>query len=180
MTQKLRSIATRADLSTSGKGIVLDEPWFLALAALAPLAYIAVVAAQITRRRREGNLVRDRSKRADAVARRKLDELETKDDALEAGRFFAELQRTLLAFLEDRLETAVAGDTMAELAARLKQRGFEDELAEATVAEMESCDFARFARSAAATAERRQALVRMRTLVARLAAAAVKKEEGKP
>jgi hypothetical protein len=180
MTQKLRSIATRAELSTSSGSIVLDAPWYLALVAFAPLAYAGVVVAQIVRRRRQSNMVRDRSKRADGVARRKLDELEARGDALDCGPFFAELQRTLLAFLEDRLESAVAGDTMAELAARLKRRGFGDELADATVAEMESCDFARFARSASAAAERRQALERTRSLVARLAAVAIGPEEGKP
>jgi len=176
MAQKLRSIATRADLATSGEGIVLDEPWFLLLAGFAPLAYLGVVAAQITRRRRRDNLVRDRAKRADGVARRKLDHLEATGEELDGGRFFAELHKTLLAFLEDRLETAVAGDTMAELTARLKRRGFGEELAESAVAEMESFDFARFARSASAAAERRRALERMRTLIARLATVAVTQE----
>jgi hypothetical protein len=179
MAQKLRSISTRADLSTDGRGIVLDEPWFLALAAFAPLAYIGVAAAQIARRRRRDALTRDRSKRADALARRRLDDLARAGEGLDGGRFFAELQRTLIGFLEDRLETAVAGDTMAELAARLRQRGFSDELADATVAEMESCDFARFARSAADGAERSQALDRARALLARLAAVAVT-QEAKP
>jgi hypothetical protein len=180
MTQKLRSIATRADVEPDGGGIVLNEPWFLALVALAPIAFVALVAAQITRRRGRDRLLRDRSKRADAVARRRLDELAARGDGLDGDRFFAELQRALVAFLEDRLECPVAGDTSAELAARLRRRGFGDELAEATVAEMESCDFARFARSASAAGERRGALERIRSLVARLAAVAIEPEEGKP
>ena len=147
---------------------------------LAPLAWVAVVAAQISRRRRREGLVRDRSKRAHAMARRRLDELAAKGDEIEGGLFFAELQRTLLSFLEDRLESAVAGDTSAELSARLKARGFGGELAEATVAEMESCDFARFARSASASAERRAALERTRALVDKLAAVAVEPEGGRP
>jgi hypothetical protein len=176
MAQKLRSISTRADLATSDDGIVLNAPWFLLLAALAPLAYLGVVAAQVIRRRRSDSFVRDRSKRADGVARGRLDHLEATGEELDGGRFFAELHKILLAFLEDRLEAPVAGDTMAELTARLKRRGFGDELAESTVAEMESFDFARFARSASATAERRQALERMRTLISRLATVAVTPE----
>ncbi len=180
MAQKLRSISSRADVSTADGGLVLDAPWFLGLAAFAPLAYLALVAAQVVRGRRRDNLVRDRSKRADAEARHKLDRLAAHGAAMDGGEFFAELQRTLRVFLEDRLEAPVAGDTSAELAARLRRCGFGDELADAAVAEMESCDFARFARSASHGAERQQALDRVRSLIAKLAAVAVIKEEVRP
>jgi hypothetical protein len=180
MAQKLRTISSRTDASTSGGGLVLDEPWFLAIAALAPLAYLGILAAQLLGRRSRGNLVRDRAKRADTEARRRLDKLAARGAELDGDEFFAGLHRALRVFLEDRLDAPVAGDTSAELAARLKRRGFDDELADAAVAEMESCDFARFARSAAHGGEREQALNRMRALVARLAEVSVTKEEGNP
>ena len=62
---------------------------------------------------------------------------------------------------------------MAELRNRLVDRGFADEQAERAVSEMESCEFARFAKSAGSPRERRQGLERAETLVKELGAVRV-------
>ena len=59
---------------------------------------------------------------------------------------------------------------MAELRARLMDRGFTAEQAERAVSEMEACEFARFARSAGSPTERRQGLERAAALVRELGA----------
>lgn len=170
LNRQLRSISSSADFSVAAPGSAPGSLWFLLLAVGAPLAYGGFLTVAFVRRRRVQASARDKSKRADTEALRRLAELGRGNVSLDSGAFFSELARILTHFLEDRLEDPVSGDTLPELRERLVHRGFEPALADKVVAEMESLDFARFARAAGGAQERGDSLVRLRKLVAELAA----------
>lgn len=165
LNRKLRSITTRSDLHTDSDDITLNRPWFLFLVVLAPFSWIMIAVVSSARRKMAENKLKDRSRKADARARHALSQLSIGTDSMASEEFFAEIQRILVGFLENRLETAIAGDTMSELDARLVDRGFGEEQAARIVSEMEGCEFARFARGASAPDERRKALERVENLV---------------
>ncbi len=173
----LRSIESRATLDPESDELTMVRPWFLVAALAAPFLYIAVLFGSRARQRAAEARIRGRSRRADTVARRELAGLRRQLEQVPAGDFFGGLQRVLTRFLESRLEVAVVGDTMEELRRRLSDRGFPADLAERVTAELECCDFARFARSAGVAEERRQGLERMQALIDRLAGVVVKRPE---
>ena len=110
-----------------------------------------------------------RAKKADVIARKRLAEQRKTGQNTLPAEFFADLQRILVSFLEDRLEAQIAGDTMSDLRARLLSRGFSPKAADDVITEMESCDFARFAASAGQEKEKEQALARLEALIQELA-----------
>ncbi|MCP4603252.1 MAG: protein BatD [Proteobacteria bacterium] len=167
LNRQLRSILSRADLEAGSGTHIVTRPWFLGLAIGVPLLYLGVILISRTRRKLAEGQVKGRSKRADTRALRRLAQLSK--NANESTNFFAELERILIDFLEDRLEVPIAGDTMADLRTRLGARGFTPDHAEKVATEMESCDFARFARSAGKQEEKHQALKRMEQLIRELA-----------
>jgi len=170
LNRQLRSILSRGDIASGGDRPTMTRPWFLALVILAPVAYAGIALASRARRRMAENQVKGRSKRAGATAQRRLADLAKRADDLPAAQLYAELERILVRFLEDRLEVPVAGDTMSELRARLIDRGFSEEQTSHVVAEMEACDFARFARSSGGREERRHGLKRIEALITALQA----------
>jgi hypothetical protein len=165
LNRRLRSIVSRADLSRKSEGHPLTRPWFLLLVIGVPLIYIGVVMGSRTRRKLAAAKLKNRSKNADGAALKKLAELKKTMKEASAEKFFSELQRCLLVFIEERLDDKVIGDTMAELRDRLVSRGFSAEQAESVIAESESCDFARFARQSSDNAEREHMLLRMEKIV---------------
>jgi hypothetical protein len=173
LNRQLRSIVSRGDIESGGDRPTMTRPWFLVLVILAPLAFVGVAVASRARRRMAENQVKGRSKRAGATARKRLGELGKRADDLKPVELYAEIERILVRFLEDRLEVPVAGDTMSELRARLLDRGFSDEQASQVVTEMEALDFARFARSSGSREERRQGLRRIEALITALQAVQV-------
>ncbi|MDJ0765559.1 MAG: BatD family protein [Myxococcota bacterium] len=174
LNRQLRSILTRADIASRNRDPLLTRPWFLIVAIGAVLCYLGVIVASQTRRRLVEGHPKGRSKRADTEALRRLRSLGKQMDGLSPEAFYGELARVLMVFLEERLETAVIGDTNAELKARLIDRNFSEEQAQQVVTEMESCDFARFAQSAGKGEERRQALDRMAGFIRDLAGVRVR------
>ncbi|MFO8073858.1 MAG: BatD family protein [Polyangia bacterium] len=168
LNRKLRSIESRGELEIERASPLLVRPWFLALLVLAPLAYIGVVAISRARRRLTETRARNRSKHADARALRSLAELKREMQSLDPEEFYGGVQRALIRFLEDRLEAPVAGDTSAELEERLVRRGFAEEQAERVIDQMESCDFARFARSSGDLEERAEELAAAKELIREL------------
>jgi hypothetical protein len=173
LNRQLRSILSRADLQANGGGQTLINPWFLGLFISAPMIFLAIAIVSRTRRKMAENQIKGRTKRAGSVALRRLAALAKRSGELSNEAFFAELARLLTGFIEDRLETTVSGDTVSELKTHLVGRGFPVDSAERVIIEMESSDFARFARSSGKEEERRQALDRMEKLIRDLAKARV-------
>lgn len=178
LNRRLRSIVAAADFTSALPGSVPSSAGFLLVSLGTPLAWIGfALFGQLRRRRAEGR-TRDRSKRADSEALRRLGELEQGDDKIESGAFHSELARILMKFFEDRLEEPVSGDTLPELRHRLQSRGFEPRLVDKVLAEMEALDFARFARAAADSIERKESLQRVRQLLRELAPVRVEPGRG--
>jgi hypothetical protein len=173
LNRQLRSIVSRGDIESGGDRPTMTRPWFLALVVLAPLAFAGIALASRARRRMAENQVKGRSKRAGTTARKRLAELGKRSDDVKPSELYAELERILIRFLEDRLEVPVAGDTMSELRARLLDRGFSEEQASQVVTEMEALDFARFARSSGSREERRKGPRRIEALITALEAVQV-------
>jgi hypothetical protein len=169
LNRKLRSILSRTDLTIANGKLTITKPWFLGVAFGVPLLYLGLIFFFRTRKKMAEDRVKNRSKRADGEALKRLATLNKGINDLSTEEFFAGLARALLGFLEDRLEEPVAGDTMSELRYRLRDRGFQGELVEKVVTELESCDFARFARDAGITDEKHQALGRVEQLIRDLA-----------
>lgn len=168
LNRRLRSIVSRSDLRRKADGHPLTRPWFLALVIGVPLIYLGLLIASRTRKTLEAAKLKNRSKNADGEALRKLGELRKKMKELSAEVFFGDLQRGLLLFLEMRLEDKVIGDTSVELRDRLVARGFSPEQAEKVTAEIESCDFARFARQGTGSSDREHVLAQMESLIREL------------
>ncbi len=169
LNRQLRSILSRSPLKLGDAHAMIGRPWFYALVVLVALAYLGTIAASQTRRRLIENRVKGRSKRAMVVAKRRLDQLKKNAATLSKEPFFGELQRIFIGFLEDRLETPVAGDTMTELHDRLLARGIDAARASAVITELESCEFARFAKSTGQDDDWRRALTRVERLIGELA-----------
>lgn len=169
LNRQLRSILSRADLDVDRSRMMMTRPWFLATALALPLIYLILVVVSRTRRKLAEADHKVRSKRADATARRRIAELRKQTSELSNEEFFAALEKLLIGFLEDRLQVPVTGDRLADLRNRLCDRGFSPEHADRVVTEMESADFARFARSSVDRDQRDQVLGRMDQLIRDLA-----------
>lgn len=137
----------------------------LALLALPPGLYIALLVGDSLRRRLARETAGSKRRRARRNARRRLRVAEYQIKASRPSAFFTECARVLYEHLEYRLGNKVEALTLAELRAHLESRGFSKETSEAVVKELENCDFARFAPSASGPGEMRAALRRVRTLL---------------
>ena len=169
LNRQLRSILSRAELDVERNKLMMTRPWFLGLAVAFPLLYLIIVVVSRTRRILAETDLKGRAKRADSIALRQLAECGKQASEMSNEQFFAALIKTLTRFLEDRLEVPVAGDRAVDLRNRLLARGFSNEHADRVVTEMESADFARFARSSGHPEERKEAVARMRQLIRDLA-----------
>jgi BatD DUF11 like domain len=169
LNRQLRSILSRSDLEDSGVHMTMTRPWFIIFIVGLLLVYLAIVFSSKTKSRLAENRLKGRSKRAESEAKKRLNSLARKPEEIATEKFFAELERSLVVFLEDRLEVQVAGDTNTELRRRLVDRGIPAGLAEQVVSEIEACDFARFARRGGAMDERQHALRRMQKLISLIA-----------
>jgi hypothetical protein len=170
LNRRLKSILSRSELRRPGDAHPVTSAWFLFLVIGVPLLYMGLFIASRTRRKLKEAQLKNRSKNADATALKNLQEIKKTEKSLSTEAFFAELQRTLLSFIENKIEdNRVHGDTMSELRERLMGRGFGEEHADMVVTETESCDFARFALGGSGNQERREAIERLESLVKILA-----------
>jgi hypothetical protein len=134
--------------------------WFWSLALLPPLALLGFVAADRLRERLRRETPRARLRRARGRARRRLRVAEIHLRGNRPARFFGELARVLYEHLEERVGRPVQSMTRDELREFLTRQGFPTATIDAVVQELENCDFARFAPSAAGPGEMRAALRR--------------------
>jgi hypothetical protein len=117
------------------------------------------------RRRLARETAASKRRRVRRSARRRLRAAEYYIKTQRPSGFFGECARVLYEYLEYRLGSKVEALTLAELDEHLSKHGFTRETARAVVMELENCDFARFALSAAEPGEMRAALRRVRALL---------------
>jgi hypothetical protein len=163
--QQIRPIRNKKKVSSH-----LGEKLWRGRAALVALAgppglWLLVILGDVLRVRLQRETEGSKRRRARRAARRRMRVAEYHIKAQRPSAFFGECARVIYEHLEYRLGQKVESLTLAELRTHLLSRGFTEESAEATVKELENCDFARFAPSASGPGEMRAALRRVRTLL---------------
>jgi len=172
LAKELRAIRTGSVVDSRGASRFHDGSWFWLLALLPPLGFVGVVVYQRVRRVMSADTPQSRRRRARGKARKRF---RTAAAHLKAGNdreLFAELARLIYETLEHSLQQPVRSKTRPELRAYLIERGFSEELVARIDAEIERCDFARFAPSGADGAELSTALERTEELVSAIGTAA--------
>ncbi len=146
-----------------GEAPIRSRAWFEWALALPPLAFLLLAATVSIGRRRE-----QRSTSNGAV-RRKI--IRDARNALEAGEpraFYDRIVAAITHSLEARLHQPVAGLPHVELRALLSQAGFDDDLVDRVINELEGADFARFAASGVDEEEMRRCLERTGAIIERV------------
>jgi hypothetical protein len=138
----LRTIRKTLDAQAADRP-AYTQAWFLIGVAVPPLAFAGLLLAGRARRRRNATAGSRSAKRAAATAQGRL-------DAIARGKEsspYAAVSHALIGYLEARLGQPVKGLTHPELERVLQARGATPTQTRDLVAELENCDFARFAPS---------------------------------
>ena len=141
------------------------SPFFLGLLLAPPGLFLLVVVLDRVRERLRRETPRARLRRARGRVRRTLHAAELHVRAGRTAKFHAEIARALYDRLADHLGEPVTAMTRERLSVFLAECGFPEPIVAAIAEELEVCDFARFAQSAAGPGEMRATLRRMRTLL---------------
>jgi hypothetical protein len=146
-----------------GRVPVRQRSWFAWLLGLPPLLFVLVVLGSSTVRHRER-----RSTTAGAIQRKLI---RSAEDALKGNdprSFYDRIVDAIHHALESRLGEPVVGLPHAELRNRLVEAGFDEDLVQRVINELEGADFARFAASGVSEDEMQRCLDRTDAIVARL------------
>lgn len=127
---------------TRGETPVRERGWFPWTLALPPVLLILVVLGTMVGRRRT-----QRGATAEAVQRRLLRRAEDALQANDPRSFYDRIVASITHALDLRLEEPVGGLPHAQLRTRLVAEGFDEDLVQRVINELEGADFARFAAS---------------------------------
>jgi hypothetical protein len=139
--------------------------WFWLFAGFPLFGFAGVV---VTDRVREGlrsDTPRSRLRRARGRAKKRFRVADIHLRGNRPAKFFGELARVIYEYIEERVGQPVQAMTRVELKAFLVGNGFADETVARIDEELEACDFARFAPSAAGPGEMKAALRRIQELL---------------
>ena len=146
---ELHPIETESELETVELTPLYETWWYLTLLGLPFALFLGLEARAIAERRRNATSGRARSRRALTSARKRLAALQKSGKSGgEPGSEdpWSEIAKILRDYVSDRKEVALLGLTNDSMRAALRaSAGYSDELVERLVAELEACDFARFA-----------------------------------
>jgi hypothetical protein len=143
-----------------------NQPWFAWLLAIPPLGFLGLVATIAILRRRD-----EKSTTSIAVQRRLLRSAREALDADDPRTFYDRVVASLNHALETRLGESVSGLPHVELRTRLQSVGFDEDLIERLINELEGADFARFAASGVDREEMERCLHRTAAVIDRVAMA---------
>ena len=163
--QQVRPIRNRATVRGGVGDRLFRGRIAIIMLAVPPGLWILVLIGDALRRRLGRETAGSKRRRARRSARRRLRVAEYHIKAARPSAFFGECARVLYEHLEYRLGNKVEAFTLGELREYLIARSFDRETVEATVKELENCDFSRFAPSASGPGEMRAALRRVRALL---------------
>jgi hypothetical protein len=142
---------------------VRDRTWFMWSLAIPPLAFMGLIFGVGVARRRES-----RATTSGAIQRKLLrgarEALETND----ARSFYDRIVSSITHALDSKLGEPVGGLPQSELRSRLESAGFDTDLIDRIVNELEGADFARFAASGANHEEMERCLQRTSAIVDRV------------
>jgi tetratricopeptide (TPR) repeat protein len=163
--QQVRPIRNRAAVRSGVGDRLFRGRVAIIMLAVPPGAWLLVLIIDALRRRLGRDTAGSKRRRARRSARRRLRVAEYHIRAQRPSAFFGECARVLYEHLEYRLGNKVEAFTLGELREYLIARSFDRETVEATVKELENCDFARFAPSASGPGEMRATLRRVKALL---------------
>ena len=109
-----------------------------------------------------------RAKRALGTGRKRLRKAEELANTGKGVECFGELARTLRQYVQDRLGVGLTGLTNAQIHEALAEKGLSSEVGDQLIQQLERCDFARFAPSAAGDSNTREALQQADAILAAL------------
>lgn len=148
---------------TRGEAPVREQAWFPWLLAFPPAMFVLIVLGAGFSRRRE-----QRSATSGAVQRQLIRSAENALHANDPRGFYDGIVASITHALDSRLGEPVAGLPHTELRRRLAAEGFDDDLMQRLVNELEGADFARFAASGVDKDEMERCLKRTAAIVERV------------
>lgn len=146
-----------------GETSVRERTSFVWLLALPPLAFILLMIGINFRRRRDR-----RKETTEAVQRTLIHEARTALRGNDPRTFYDRIVASIAHALTTRTNEPVGGLSNAELRTRLVAAGFDEDLVQRVINELEGADFARFAASGVDTEEMERCLQRTETIVERI------------
>jgi hypothetical protein len=154
---RMYSALTRDETPVRARG------WFVWLLAFPPMVFVLIILGASAARRRE-----QRSATAGAVQRQLI---RSAEDALQANdprSFYDRIVASITHALDSRLDEPVGGLPHATLRARLVAEGFDDDLVQRVINELEGADFARFAASGVSKDEMERCHQRTAAIIERI------------
>jgi BatD DUF11 like domain len=128
-------------------------------------AFLGVILVDFLRQRMRRETPRARLRRARGRARKRQKLAEVHIRGNRPAKFFGEIAHMLNEHVEERVGEPIAALTRDQLRQLLSERGFPAEVINQLVTELEACDMARFAPTAAGPGEMRAALRRAQDLL---------------
>ena len=148
---------------TRGETRLRDHGWFPWLLALPPVLFVLFILGAGAARRRD-----QRSATSGAVQRQLLRSAENALQANDPRSFYDRIVASVTHALDSRLGEPVGGLPHAELRVRLRGEGFDDDLVQRVINELEGADFARFAASGVSKDEMQRCQQRTTAIVERI------------
>lgn len=145
---------------------------FIILTLAPPIFYVGMLMNSLVRQRVRRDTPRARLRAANQRARKHLRAAEHLQRSGVSAEFFGEIQKVLLEPLSEIMGRRAEGMTQDEIRQALSTVDFDEGLARAVLAELENCDFARFAPAQARAEEGAATLARARDLIRQLERAA--------
>jgi len=146
-----------------GETPIRSRAWFEWALAIPPTAFALLAIVVAIWRRRE-----QRSTSSGAVQRKLLRSAQSALEAREPRAFYDRIVAAITHALDTRLREPVTGLPHVELRARLSRAGFDYDLVDRVINELEGADFARFAASGVDEDEMRRCLERTAAIVERV------------
>ena len=146
-----------------GKLPVRERAWFPWLLSLPAMLFVLVLLGATVSRRRE-----QRGATAGAVQRKLIREARSALQAKDPRAFYDRIVASITHALDSRLGEAVAGLPHTQLRTRLAAEGFDDDLIQRLINELEGADFARFAASGVNRDEMERCLQRTAAIIERI------------
>jgi hypothetical protein len=154
---RMYSALTRGETPVRGRG------WFTWAIAFPPVLFVILMLGAGVARRRER-----RSATAGAVQRQLVRSAQAALEADDPRSFYDRIVASITHALDSRLGEPVTGLPHTELRTRLIGEGFDDDLVQRLINELEGADFARFAASGVDRAEMDRCLQRTATIIERI------------
>lgn len=173
LSASLRPLRYRSALVSRGPALG-QQPLFAALMAGPPVLLLLLVAVDALRRRARADTPAARRRHAAQAAHARLATAQAAADERRATDAYAAIADALTELATERTGVAIRGLTLDEARASLAARGVPSEVIDGLSAELEHCDFARFAPGGRGDDAVRAALTRASEVIARLEALEMK------